>query len=286
MMTMTNSAIPFPNADSILKTVPSIKKTSEILKLFTGPFRRPKLDNYLVCTAAHGTSLSAVLSALMNSNGNLVSIQTMHDLDITRTSGCTPAMYLGGGRSNIINRVVCGADLSFGAKAVETVGDYASLSSGGKVPLKGAIGIQNTFIARIPAVVLGDLVDTKGDGATFTEGFMNPANYSLIQPGNPLYGKSEAEILEIFVDQVAGDKLTIRKILVENPGNPHTDNELLELVKTVVERIVMELKKDQPDIDYSDIRFGIMREELASFKEAMGSRRDVSRGEIIAHFFR
>ena len=134
-------------------------------------------------------------------------------------------------------------------------------------------------------VVLGELVDTEGDGATFVEAFMNPENYGIIQPGNILYGLSDAEILEIFVDQVAGDKLIIRKILVENSDDPDGDTEMLELVKTLVERIAMGLKQDQPDIDYSDIHFGLMREELASFKDAMGSRRDVSREEIIAHFF-
>jgi len=165
---MNLSTIPLSSTDAILKTVPAIEKTPEILKLFTGSLRRPKLDNYLACTTAHGTSLSAVLSALINSNGILVTIQTIHELGIIKTTGATPEMYLKGDH-NPTRKVVCGVDLSFGTKAAETVSDYAVWSSG-KIPNPaGMIEIQDTFAARIPVVVLGELEDTEGDGARFVE---------------------------------------------------------------------------------------------------------------------
>ena len=81
--------------------------------------------------AAHGTNLAAALSALRNTNAQLVPIKELGSL---RGTGATPEQYLDGSDvhgHSILTEVVFAADLlHFGGAAVETAEKYARSEAG------------------------------------------------------------------------------------------------------------------------------------------------------------
>ncbi|OLQ00267.1 hypothetical protein AK812_SmicGene17109 [Symbiodinium microadriaticum] len=192
-----------------------------------------------LCSAAHGTNLAAACSALRNTNGQLVPVSVLGQL---RASGATPEQYLG----HAFWLIVGGQPWAAGSVAV----------------CVGALAMH----------LCGDLAACKG--AALNKQFQNPTDETVksIPVGNPLYGKTVEEIKEEFADQVIGERLKIRGVFVAHPTNAEQDPSLLELVKELVRRIALEQR-----CDYSDIHVGLLRKEVATFKEALSGHREVAR---------
>merc|ERR1719220_1745445 len=85
--------------------------------------QRTCIDTSTNCSAAHGSNLAAVLSALRNTNGQLVPINRLQKLGRLRASGATPVNYLV--FFTPLKEFVFTANLQFGGKAIATVNIYA-----------------------------------------------------------------------------------------------------------------------------------------------------------------
>ncbi|CAE7182300.1 unnamed protein product [Symbiodinium necroappetens] len=303
--------------DQIMSLEPVIDKTAQTVSLqdsFTD-----------LCSVAHGTNLAAACSALRNTNGQLVPVSVLGQLRASGATpeqylghafwlivGGQPwaagsvavcvgalAMHLCGDLAacfcglaacaclglvrNPLRDVVFAADvLHFGVKALETAERYSHSEAGMIFKLDSSRSVRRSEASLIPAILIGELVDPRGKGAALNKQFQNPTDETVksIPVGNPLYGKTVEEIKEEFADQVIGERLKIRGIFVAHPTNAEQDPSLLELVKELVRRIALEQR-----CDYSDIHVGLLRKEVATFKEALSGHRAVTRSDIQLYLF-
>eukprot|EP00931_Biecheleriopsis_adriatica_P060472 TRINITY_DN36328_c0_g1_i1.p1 TRINITY_DN36328_c0_g1~~TRINITY_DN36328_c0_g1_i1.p1 ORF type:complete len:324 (+),score=49.21 TRINITY_DN36328_c0_g1_i1:41-1012(+) len=299
-------------ADQIMSLEPVIDKTAQTLSL--------QYDFTDSCSAAHGTNLAAAFSALRNTNGQLVPISVLGQLWSSgatpeqylghafwqvvcgqpQAAGCLAvcaaalAMYLCGGLSvcftglaacaclgsvrNPLRDVVFATDvLHFGVKALDTAEHYAHSEAGLKSKLEGSRSIRRSEASLIPVVLIGELVDPEGKGAALNKIFQNPTEEAVksFPVGNPLYGKTVAEVKEVFANQVIGERLKIRGLFVAHPTNADHDPSVLELAKELVRRVALEQR-----CDYSDIHVGLLRKEVATFKDMLSGPQEVTSSDI------
>ena len=122
--------------------------------------------------AAHGTTLAAALSALRNTNAQLVPVKELGEL---RGTGATPEEYLiGPDAQSELTEVVFAADLlNFGGAAMETAEQYARKEAGMEAKHESARTIRRSEAALIPAVLVGDLADPCGKGAALNRFFQD-----------------------------------------------------------------------------------------------------------------
>lgn len=247
--------------------------------------------------AAHGTNLAAVLSALRNTDAALFPIADLESLGDSLgvapggaplwAGGATPLPYLAGGAANPLRRAVFGTDVvRYGARALDTAEDYARKEAGAAPKLPGTRSEGRpgrSEAARIAAVVVGELADPAGTGAGLNARFRDPPEDVArgIPEGNPLRGKTRAEIADAFADQVVGEWLDVRAIFVGHPTDAGEDARVLELVEELVDRAGRERGRDLRRGD-GIARVGLLRREVAAFKAFLREegREGATLGEI------
>merc|ERR1719410_2794036 len=103
--------------------------------------------------------------------------------------------------------------------------------------------------AFIPVLVIGELVDPDGAGAALNNQFQNPPEEMVhtIPKENPLYGKTLAEVKEVFADQIIGERLKIHMIFVAPPTDAEKEPAVLGLVQDLVQRVAEEQGHDYSD---------------------------------------
>lgn len=252
-------------ADKIMCAEPFIK--SSIAAGIGFPFTE-------VGHAAHGTNLAAALSALRNTNAQLVPVKELGEL---RGTGATPETYLTGTDVNdhsILTQVVFAADLlHFGGAAFETAEKYALAEAGMEKKLEGTTTIRRSEASLIPAVLVGDLADPKGIGASLNKHFQNPTEEAA-----NIMGKTVAEAKQTFATQIIGERMIIRSIFVAHPTDPYQDLNVVELVKTLMQKVAIE----QGQRGYAGIRVGLLRGEGAEFKRTHAGKQVVTHADLRA----
>ena len=148
-----------------------------------------------------------------------------------------------------------------------------------ELKLEGSRSIRRSEASLIPALLIGALHDPSGKGAALNQVFQNPSAESVrcIPRGNPLHGKTAEEVQALFADQIIGERFLIHGIFVAHPTAPAQDPVVLELVEDLVRRAAEEQR-----CEYGDIRVGLLRHEVATFKHMHAGKREVTRGDIQA----
>ena len=224
--------------------------------------------------AAHGTNLAAALSALRNTNAQLVPIKELGSL---RGTGATPEQYLDGSDEHghsILTEVVFAADLlHFGGAAVETAEKYARSEAGIEGKMDGTTTIRRSEASLIPVVLLGDLADPNGKGVALNKHFQAEPTQEVAN----FMGKTIAEVKEAFATQIIGERMKIRSIFVAHPTDPGQDGTVLELAKELVRKAAAEQGHE-----YSGIRVGLLHGEVAAFKRTHAGKRVVTHADLRA----
>ena len=146
----------------ILEKEPLIDKSKAILSSFLEKLNQRTPVGMEPTTAnlvARGTNLAAVLSALHNSNEQLVPIARMEEIGFSRSCGATADSFISS--IPILRDFVFAVDLSFGGKAIESVITYSLTASLRNKDEKNAAmkTIVRSKAALIPAIVVGELLD-------------------------------------------------------------------------------------------------------------------------------
>ena len=81
----------------------------------------------------------------------------------------------------------------------------------------------------------------------------------------------------MFADQIIGERFLIHGMFVAHPTDPAQDECVLELVEDLVRRATAEQR-----CEYGDIRVGLLRNEVAAFKQMHAGKQAVTRGDIQA----
>ena len=210
--------------------------------------------------AAHGTTLAAALSALRNTNAQLVPVKELGEL---RGTGATPEEYLVGPDAHSeLTEVVFAADLlNFGGAAMETAEQYARKEAGMEAKHESARSIRRSEAALIPAVLVGDLADPCGKGAALNRFFQDEQVFKK----------------EIFETQIIGERMKIRSIFVAHPTHPGEDASIVELAKELVRRAAAEQGRSR---DCELIHIGMLRESVAEFKTKHAGKQAVTHSEL------
>jgi len=77
-----------------------------------------------------------------------------------------------------------------------------------------------------------------------------------------------------------GERLNIRMLFVFRPTNSNKDPGLLDLVKELVQSVAADQR-----CDYSDSHVGLLRKEIAEFKEVTASEKEVTGGDIQLYLY-
>lgn len=209
--------------------------------------------------AAHGTNLAATLSALRNTDAQLVPVEELGKL---RGTGATPDVFFDPGED--LTKVVFAADLlHFGGAAMETAENYARAEAGMKGKADGTTTIRRSEASLIPAVLVGDLADPNGKGAALNKHFQD------------MMGMMIAEVQETFEVQIIGERMIIRSIFVAHPTDPDQDSNVVELARELVRRV--EVEQGCGD---RGIRVGLLRGEPAEFKRAHAGKQVVTHADL------
>lgn len=160
---------------------------------------------------------------------------------------------------------LCGGSSAFVEKAVKTAEGYERSEAGVGTKLEGSKSIPNSEASSIPALMIGELVDPNGTGAALNNQFQKPPDEMLhtLPQENPLYGKTLAEVKEVFADQIIWERLKIHMIFVAHPTHAEKEPAVLGVVQDLVHRAA-----EEQGHDYCDVRVGLLHNVIAVFTQA------------------
>lgn len=213
---------------------------------------RPDLHgDFQSCTGAHGTNLAVLIQALRNCNGQLVNLSRRNGLGVRSATG----EYHGPGFEappfvSVANLLKKGGEWGPNTSLAES---YALKETSRQDHVWGAATVEeNSAAARIPVLLVGDLVDIDGSATEYHKSLLKavPRSTSVSKMGSQLPGLADGfdkiqaqqdEARALAENTLWCERLNIRMVFVWDPEAPENDMQLLTAVTQLVEGIDAEL---------------------------------------------